>query len=220
MFVAGVVLIVGYCLVITWGQPVNTTRFLVGAVMVTLADNVVVAIATSLYTKLITPSLTAVWIGILIGSNSTAQFLGELFLPQDDLPYEVTLALIGASLLLMIPVYRFLAPTLYSPWSAGGLAFPTTSSAAAADGTGTQDYGSISPLMSLPRLQSPGSAGSVAWASGERKALLSPTAAAASASGDVGVDVDASAGPVTGGSTERHDSVATAAPVHSYHDLD
>lgn len=106
-------------------------RYVCGSVLITIADNVVMSVGTSLFTKVISPAFQGLWIGILIAAGWLAQLLSVIWVGyastqqtlNDDAPYELTLALIGVSLLLMIPIYRYLLPRLYSPWS--GSALPT-----------------------------------------------------------------------------------------------
>jgi hypothetical protein len=146
---SGLALIIGYGLVITWGV-VSPVRWLIGSAIITVADNAVIALGTSSFTKLVSPTLLGAWIGVMIATNSLAQLIGSVWVsPQADTPYEITLALVGASLLLMIAVYRFLAPTLYSPWSGGGLPVPTERSAGAAAAAAVGLDSERSALVSL-----------------------------------------------------------------------
>eukprot|EP00698_Gefionella_okellyi_P001502 TRINITY_DN11434_c0_g1_i1.p1 TRINITY_DN11434_c0_g1~~TRINITY_DN11434_c0_g1_i1.p1 ORF type:complete len:519 (-),score=87.71 TRINITY_DN11434_c0_g1_i1:176-1732(-) len=124
-----VLMVLGYLLVISYGA-FSAPRFVCGAVLLSITLNVMIALGTSLFSKLIPHSFVGVWIGVLSlferSVSAMASVWANLFstaAPISDIPYEITLGLLGITLILMFVIYARLLPAFYSPWS--GSALPT-----------------------------------------------------------------------------------------------
>eukprot|EP00698_Gefionella_okellyi_P018892 TRINITY_DN5718_c0_g1_i3.p1 TRINITY_DN5718_c0_g1~~TRINITY_DN5718_c0_g1_i3.p1 ORF type:complete len:363 (+),score=70.82 TRINITY_DN5718_c0_g1_i3:99-1187(+) len=130
LVIAALVLLAGYLTVLNYpGVALTGARFVIGSALITLSDNFVMAIGSSLFSKLVPQQLIGLWMGILqavvfVGKVASALLLNAA---TADGPYYATLGGVGLALLLLIPFFRELIPQLHSPWSGAGL--PVTNSA-------------------------------------------------------------------------------------------
>eukprot|EP00698_Gefionella_okellyi_P002031 TRINITY_DN11909_c0_g1_i1.p1 TRINITY_DN11909_c0_g1~~TRINITY_DN11909_c0_g1_i1.p1 ORF type:complete len:505 (-),score=85.05 TRINITY_DN11909_c0_g1_i1:447-1961(-) len=124
---AAVLMFVGYLIVV----PTNTTdtcgiRCVIGSYVVLLADDAVVATSTSLLSKLIAPGTESIWLGFMLSTSATSSLLIHMYIPSYTIGvYIVSVCWMFSALLLQIPVYKYLLPQLFSPWSGGALPRPS-----------------------------------------------------------------------------------------------
>eukprot|EP00698_Gefionella_okellyi_P015710 TRINITY_DN444_c0_g3_i2.p1 TRINITY_DN444_c0_g3~~TRINITY_DN444_c0_g3_i2.p1 ORF type:complete len:275 (-),score=57.20 TRINITY_DN444_c0_g3_i2:185-1009(-) len=110
------------------GQSLTWTRYLIGALFVTIGLNMMLGIGTGLLSKVIPPPFVGIWMGTLVAAEQVLVLIAAVwvnpytqFRPSMDIPFVVTLCLIFVTLFSLIPVYRNLLPQMYSPWSGGAL---------------------------------------------------------------------------------------------------
>eukprot|EP00698_Gefionella_okellyi_P017539 TRINITY_DN5148_c0_g1_i7.p2 TRINITY_DN5148_c0_g1~~TRINITY_DN5148_c0_g1_i7.p2 ORF type:complete len:174 (+),score=23.56 TRINITY_DN5148_c0_g1_i7:1038-1559(+) len=118
MFNAGM-LIVGYLLVLPVGMD-TSARYLIGAITIALADGSVTSVGTALLSKLCAPGGEGLWMGVVVCIHrGVIEFFTTLYLSTaySTTTYAITLVLVFVALLLQIPVYKYLIPQFYSPWS-------------------------------------------------------------------------------------------------------
>lgn len=96
-----------------------------GSVITVISEQVILGLAHSLLTKLVTTPMQSMWAGLIMSMQALTNGVAFAWVDHDPnveyLPSEITMGLVGAALLIMIPVYRRLVPQLFSPWSGAQL---------------------------------------------------------------------------------------------------
>eukprot|EP00698_Gefionella_okellyi_P013177 TRINITY_DN3594_c0_g1_i1.p1 TRINITY_DN3594_c0_g1~~TRINITY_DN3594_c0_g1_i1.p1 ORF type:complete len:570 (+),score=111.40 TRINITY_DN3594_c0_g1_i1:1-1710(+) len=133
---------------VLWGSiPMPTWQFVSALCLNTLADNFVMAVATSLFSKLVLPSLVGIWLGLLESFVWIAKLCAALCyyhgITIGNEPYWAALGLFAVALLLMLPFFRDMVPQLHSPWSGGGLPITTAALMQSSSESQHSSYGSV-----------------------------------------------------------------------------